>query len=111
MPTPAARVAQLRESIEHHDHLYYVEARPELSDREYDRLIAERARLKTEHPELASATSPTQRVGGQPIEGFATVRHRLPMLSIDNTYNPRSFENSIAACASCFGENIEYWSS
>lgn len=83
----AHRIEELRRLIEHHDRLYYVEARPEISDREYDRLYAELVDLETKHPEFQSPDSPTQRVGGAPIEGFATVRHREPMLSIDNTYS------------------------
>src|SRR5262245_25918651 len=86
-PTPAQRVAQLRQLLRHHDHKYYVEASPEISDQEYDRLFRELVELEAAHPELASPDSPTQRVGGQPIDSFRTVTHRLPMLSIDNTYN------------------------
>jgi DNA ligase (NAD+) len=96
--SPAARIAELREQINHHNHLYYVEANPEISDQEYDRLLKELEHLEARHPELASADSPTQRVGGQPIEGFTQVTHRVPMLSIDNTYNPdelREFDNRI----------------
>src|SRR5207237_980034 len=60
---------------------------PEISDREFDRLLDELKALEQAHPELVTPDSPTQRVGGQPIEGFETVVHREPMLSIDNTYN------------------------
>src|SRR5207302_2801661 len=66
----------------------YVEAKPEISDREFDRLLEELQALESQHPDLVTPDSPTQRVGGQPIAGFQTVRHREPMLSIDNTYNP-----------------------
>ena len=89
-PAPAqaaARAAQLADELRRHDRLYYVEARPELSDREYDRLLRELADLEARHPSLATIDSPTNRVGGEPIEGFAKVRHAVPMLSIDNTYN------------------------
>lgn len=81
------RIDELRRLIDRHNYLYYVEARPEISDREFDRLLDELKKLEEAHPELVTPDSPTQRVGGQPIEGFATVRHREPMLSIDNTYN------------------------
>ncbi|HXG11919.1 MAG TPA: NAD-dependent DNA ligase LigA [Gemmataceae bacterium] len=87
MPTPAQRAEELRRLINYHNYKYYVEAKPEISDREYDRLYDELKKLEEAHPELITPDSPTQRVGGQPIEGFATVRHRLPMLSIDNTYS------------------------
>src|SRR5919197_859519 len=83
----AQRIEELRRIIRHHDYRYYVEATPEISDQEYDRLFRELLDLEAAHPELASPDSPTQRVGGEPIEGFKTVTHRVPMLSIDNTYN------------------------
>lgn len=87
MSLPAKRVAELRREIRRHDRLYYVDALPEISDREYDRLYAELKQLEETHPELQAADSPTQRVGGAPIDGFVTVRHQEPMLSIDNTYS------------------------
>jgi len=87
MAGPEERVEQLRREIRRHDRLYYVEAAPEISDREYDRLLAELKDLEAACPELVSPDSPTQRVAGEPIEGFATVEHSSPMLSIDNTYN------------------------
>ena len=80
-------VAQLRAEINRHNRLYYVDAAPEISDREYDRLMERLEELEAEHPELVTPDSPTQRVGGQPLAEFATVRHAVPMLSIDNTYN------------------------
>ncbi len=80
-------VAQLRSELNRHNYLYYVEARPEVSDREYDRMMERLTALEAQHPELVTSDSPTQRVGGQPLEGFATVRHVVPMLSIDNTYS------------------------
>jgi len=83
----AARIQQLREEIRHHDRKYYVDAAPEISDRDYDRLLDELKKLEAEHPELVTADSPTQRVGGEPIEGFQTVEHARPMYSIDNTYD------------------------
>ena len=99
MVTDAERIEQLRREIRRHDYLYYVEAKPEISDREYDALMEELKRLEEKHPELITPDSPTQRVGGQPIEGFPSVRHEIPMLSIDNTYNLeelREFDNRIA---------------
>jgi DNA ligase (NAD+) len=87
MTSPRERAAELRQQIDRHNYLYYVEAKPEISDREFDRLLAELVEIEKDHPELVTPDSPTQRVGGQPIEGFHTVRHRQPMLSIDNTYS------------------------
>lgn len=87
MSKAAERIAALRRQIERHNYLYYVDAKPEISDREFDKLLEELKKLESEHPELITPDSPTQRVGGQPIEGFKQVRHRLPMLSIDNSYS------------------------
>ena len=78
------RIAELREAIHHHDYLYYVEARPDVSDAEYDALMRELRALETEHPELVTPDSPTQRVGGTPTALFTPVEHRTPMLSLDN---------------------------
>ena len=82
----AARIDRLRHEIRHHDRLYFVEAAPEISDREYDRLVAELRELEAAHPELVTPDSPTQRVGEEPVAALASVRHRVPMMSIDNTY-------------------------
>src|SRR4051812_24640575 len=80
-------VGRLRAEIERHNRLYYVDAAPEISDREYDRLMERLEALEAEHPELVTPESPTRRVGGQPLDEFATVKHAVPMLSIENTYN------------------------
>jgi DNA ligase (NAD+) len=88
MPSdPAAEIARLRQEIRHHDRKYYLEAAPELSDLEYDRLVDRLKKLEAKHPELITSDSPTQRVGDQPVEGLQQVEHRVPMLSIDNTYS------------------------
>ncbi len=95
----AERIESLRAEIRRHDRLYYVEAAPVLSDRQYDRLMEELAELERAHPELVTEDSPTQRVAGEPIEGFATVEHATAMLSIDNTYAPEqlaAFDQRIA---------------
>ena len=84
---PAARVNELRRLIRHHDRLYYQDAAPEISDYEYDRLFAELRDIEEAHAELRSPTSPTQRVGGQPLVGLDQVAHRTPMLSLDNSYS------------------------
>ena len=78
---------QLRAELDRHNRLYYVEAAPEISDKEYDLLMKRLEAIEAAHPELITPESPTQRVGGEPLEGFATVKHAVPMLSIDNTYN------------------------
>ncbi|HVK15470.1 MAG TPA: NAD-dependent DNA ligase LigA [Fimbriiglobus sp.] len=94
----AARAAELRKLIDLHNHKYYVEASPEISDREFDRLLEELRKIETDHPDLLTPDSPTQRVGGKPIDEFKTVVHRHPMLSIDNTYSAgelREFDKSV----------------
>lgn len=80
-------IEQLRREIDHHNRLYYVDARPEISDREFDRLLERLTVLEQEYPEYDRPDSPTHRVGGEPIAGFVTVDHRTPMLSIDNVYD------------------------
>lgn len=87
MSRVARQIADLREQIRRHDRLYYTEATPEISDLEYDRLLEQLRQLEQAHSELVTADSPTQRVGGEPVSDLAAVRHRLPMLSIDNTYS------------------------
>ncbi|MGD0898034.1 MAG: NAD-dependent DNA ligase LigA [Thermoguttaceae bacterium] len=83
----AAEIARLRDEIRHHDYLYYVAARPEISDQEYDRLMERLKRLEAGHPELVAPDSPTQRIGDQPVAELPQVEHRVPMLSIENTYS------------------------
>src|SRR5256714_6641914 len=87
------RISQLREEICKHDRLYYEKAAPVISDREYDRLYKELVDLETQFPELITAESPTQRVGGKPLEAFAQIEHRVPMLSLDNTYSEEEVAN------------------
>jgi DNA ligase (NAD+) len=81
------QVQELRKLIDYHNAKYYQEAAPEISDLEFDKLLKQLQELETQHPALLTADSPTQRVGGAPLEGFTQVKHQVPMLSIDNTYN------------------------
>src|SRR5215469_18676445 len=83
----AERAAWLRQEIDRHNYLYYVEARPEITDKEFDKLLKELEDLEAAHPELATPDSPTQRVGGQPIDRFQSVTHRIPMLSIGKAFS------------------------
>jgi DNA ligase (NAD+) len=80
-------VLSLRREIRRHEELYYVHDNPEISDKEYDELLARLGQLEAAHPELMTPDSPTQRVGGRPAEGFEEYVHRRPMLSLDNSYN------------------------
>lgn len=109
MASVQQRIDDLRRRIDRANHLYYVEARPELSDREFDRLLEELIRLEQAHPELITPESPTQRVGGQPVEGFRAVHHRTPMLSIENSYNAddlREFDKRVKKLLR--GESVTY---
>ena len=93
------RIEQLRAEIRGHDYLYYVLNQPEITDPQYDKLFAELKALEGQHPNLITPDSPTQRVSERPIEGFASVRHAVPMLSMDNTYNAeelRAFDERVA---------------
>ena len=80
-------IEKLREEIRRHEYLYYVLNQPEISDFEFDKLMRRLSDLEEQHPDLTTADSPTQRVGGQPAEEFAKVRHSVAMLSLDNTYS------------------------
>jgi DNA ligase (NAD+) len=93
------RIEELRDELRRHEHLYYVLDQPEVSDAEYDALIAELRQLESENPEWLSADSPTQRVGGAPREGFVKLRHSSPMLSLDNALNDgelRDFDRRVS---------------
>jgi len=84
---PEERIRQLRDAIRHHEERYYIHNDPEVSDQEFDQLLHELERLEAEHPELITPDSPTSRVGGRAAEGFTTVDHSAPMLSLDNAYS------------------------
>ncbi|HUR54861.1 MAG TPA: NAD-dependent DNA ligase LigA [Gemmataceae bacterium] len=107
---PADRAAELRKQLDHHNHLYYVEAKPEISDREFDKLLQELIDLEKKHPELATPDSPTQRVGGAPIPGFTQITHKVPMLSIENSYDEADLRKFDADCRKALGPKavIEY---
>ncbi|MGE5193241.1 MAG: NAD-dependent DNA ligase LigA [Deltaproteobacteria bacterium] len=105
-----AEIERLREEVNRHNYRYYVEARPEISDLEFDRLLKRLEELERKHPDYDSPDSPTHKVGGAPVEGFATVTHRLPMLSIDNVYDEagvREFDTRIRKLIEP-GEHIDY---
>jgi len=108
----AKRVEELRAALRHHEHLYYVMDAPEVSDAEYDALMNELKRLEAAHPELLTADSPTQRVGGKPAEGFQKVKHSRPMLSLDNAYSVEELADWIDACMNWRGRcRLSTWPS
>ena len=94
----AKRIDELRDLIRHHEERYYIHNAPEISDEQFDQLLHELERLEADHPELVTPDSPTQRVAGHPTEGFATVEHLVPMLSLDNAYSDeelRAFDERV----------------
>src|SRR5690606_833296 len=96
MSVPAAvrkKVEALRSEIDRHNHLYHVLDAPEIPDAEFDRLVRELQALEAAHPELVTPDSPTQRVGAAPIRAFGTVRHEVPMLSLENAFSEEALRN------------------
>src|SRR3982751_1762023 len=108
---PIARLVELRRAIRRHEERYYIHNDPEVSDEEFDRLLHELERLEAEHPDLVTGDSPTQRVAGRPIEGFATVEHLVAMLSLDNAYNEeelRAFDERVRKGAGTGDQPVAY---
>jgi DNA ligase (NAD+) len=105
----AQRHKALTTEIRAHDRAYYVEAKPSISDSEYDRLYRELVELETAHPVLISPDSPSQRVGGEPISSFANVRHTLPMMSLDNTYSADEIRAFVSRVAKLLPEEELVW--
>jgi DNA ligase (NAD+) len=96
--SPEDRIRELRDDVRHHEERYYIHNDPQISDEEFDRLLHELEELEAAHPDLVTADSPTQRVAGHPVEGFETVEHLAPMLSLDNAYNDeelRAFDERV----------------
>jgi DNA ligase (NAD+) len=107
--TVEQKARKLRETIERHNRLYYLEDAPQITDAEYDALFRELQQLEEQHPKLRSADSPTQRVGGAPLAEFAEVRHRAPMLSINNAFaeeDVRAFDKRVREAVGV--ETVEY---
>ena len=110
-PTPATRADELRRAIRHHEERYYQHNDPEISDEAFDRLLHELEALESAHPDLVTPDSPTQRVAGRPAEGFETVAHQAPMLSLDNAYNEdelRAFDERVRKGADLGGNPVAY---
>src|SRR5580692_2831141 len=112
MSGEAARRAEvLRDAIRHHENRYYVLDDPQISDDEFDRLLHELEQLEADHPELVTPDSPTQRVAGQPVAGFDTVDHLVPMLSLDNAYDDgelRAFDERVRKGAALGDAAVAY---
>jgi DNA ligase (NAD+) len=104
-----ARHANIAGDLRRHDHAYYVLAQPTVSDQDYDRLYHELLDLETQFPELKTADSPTQRVGGQPLKEFSPVRHAMPMLSLDNTYSQQEVRDFVGRVQKVLpGETLDW---
>jgi DNA ligase (NAD+) len=102
-------IEELRDTLRHHEYLYYVLDKPEIADAEFDRLMRRLQELEAQHPELITSDSPSQRVGGKPREGFVKVPHSSPMLSLDNALNEeelREFDRRVRTLLG--GEHYEY---
>ncbi len=105
----AERAQDLRNQIRYHDHRYYVLAEPEISDLDYDRLLNELRDIEEKHPELVTPDSPTQRVGDQPVDHLEQVVHRIPMLSIDNTYSEEDLRSYLTKTSKLLDEEPIEW--
>jgi DNA ligase (NAD+) len=109
--SPEERLRELREQIRYHEERYYILNDPEIADAEFDALLKELEQLEARYPELVTPDSPTQRVAGRPTEGFATVEHMVPMLSLDNTYSSdelREFDERVRKGAGLGDEAVAY---
>lgn len=107
--TARLRIDHLRKELNRHNTLYYVEAKPQISDRDYDRLYDELKQLEEKFPQLMTPDSPTRRVGGEPLKQFKSVKHLKPMMSLDNTYSfdeVRDFDGRVRKLLP--GESVEY---
>ena len=105
----AKEIARLREKIRHHEYLYYVNDDPEISDAQFDKLMNQLKKLEAENPKLATSDSPTQRVGGVAREGFQQVRHKTPMVSLDNAFSFDELANFDRRVRELTGrEKVEY---
>src|SRR5580704_15047814 len=103
------RIEELREELRRHEHLYYVDDAPEITDAQYDKLMNELKRLEAESGEPVPADSPTQRVGGKPADGFKKIAHSRPMLSLDNAYNEEELREWDRRVRDLLGdEKVEY---
>ncbi|MDQ6878992.1 MAG: NAD-dependent DNA ligase LigA, partial [Candidatus Dormibacteraeota bacterium] len=105
---PAARSTELREEIRKHEHAYFVLDMPQVSDAEFDALVLELRRIEDEHPELVTPDSPTQRVGGEASEQFAKVRHRSPMLSLQNAFDEAEIRAFDRRAREGVGADVKY---
>ncbi|HEY7289049.1 MAG TPA: NAD-dependent DNA ligase LigA [Vicinamibacterales bacterium] len=108
---PEQRLKELRAAIRHHEERYYIHNAPEITDEAFDKLLHELERLEADYPDLVTPDSPTQRVGGRAVEGFPTVEHMIPLLSLDNAYNDdelRAFDDRVRRGAGVGDAPVDY---
>src|SRR5947207_15220538 len=108
---PLERILELRRLIRHHEEQYYIHNAPEVSDEDFDRLLHELEQLEADNPDLVTTDSPTRRVGGRLVEGFANVEHKVPMLSLDNAYSEdelRAFDERVRRGAGLGETKVAY---
>jgi len=108
-PDIRKELESLRQEIREHDRRYYVDAAPTISDLEYDKLLERLKTLETARPDLVTPDSPTQRVGGQPIDGLQPREHLVPMLSMDNTYSVEELQKYGERSAKLLGDEPAAW--
>ena len=106
--TKKERIAFLRNELSNHNHAYYVNDSPVISDFDFDQLLSELQELEIHHPDLFDANSPTQRVGGEVLEGFTAVKHNYRMLSLGNTYSPKDLHDFDVRINKLTDDNFEY---
>ena len=102
------RIKELIKEINEHNYKYYVQAMPSISDYDFDTLLVELNKLEAEYPEYADVNSPTQRVGGQVVKEFKTVKHKYPMLSLGNTYSEEELIEFDKRVKKIIGDDLEY---
>ena len=103
-----ARIQELSDKLRYYNHKYYQESTSEISDYEFDMLLKELQKLEEEHPEYKLPDSPTQRVGGTITKEFETVKHRFPMLSLDNTYSEEELRDFDKRVRKSVGDDFDY---
>lgn len=102
------KLQDLREQINQHDYQYYVLDQPEISDSQYDLLMSELIKLEEQYPELITVDSPTQRVGGKPLEGFGDIQHAVPLLSLSNAFGSQELREFHRRIVNALGNDVEY---
>jgi DNA ligase (NAD+) len=107
MDNPAEKISLLRESLNEHNHRYYVLNEPSILDAEYDQLFQSLLALERENPELVTPDSPTQRVGAAPLSSFQQIKHKIPMLSLDNLFSSEALADFVKKVTARFDDGAD----